>query len=143
MGTFVIREGQVLHVNADIDVLEQYARKSKVEAVRIFSYINGVVSMYVTYKDNAVGTFNGVSAGELKEWADSHPKWPAAQCYVVHANFPFIEDEIVATEAAEAEVVQPKRITRSRTVVVEEPAAAEEEPKLDTTVTVKRIRRQR
>lgn len=116
MAAFIIRNGIVQTVNADIDELVSYATKAvKVASVKIFSYVNGVASLFVNYSDRAVGHFAGQSAYELRDWANAQRGWPDAELFTVQAVYPLMaEEETLQTPPPRM------RITRTRKVAVEE-----------------------
>lgn len=115
MTAFIIRKGDVIHSNAEIDVLEKHARRRvKVTNAIVLTYLNGCCSLYLNYTDGASGVFSTESAAAyLRDWSDKHKSWPKCDVKSVHAHFPKLITPILSP-APDKE--KPLRMTRTRPV---------------------------
>lgn len=111
MSAFLIRKGDVLQTNAEIAVLEQHAkRRVRVASTIVLVYLNDSSTLYINYTDGAVGMFSGSSASDLREWADTHKKWPKCDVKSVHAHSP----KLIAKACAPVPKERPPRLVRTR-----------------------------
>ena len=119
MTALLMKGGDVVACNADIDTLAEYARKKgvKVQECSVLSYTNGYAVLNVYYSNRANGQFNGLSPGDLQTWACKQKGWPRPTLHNINIPWIIMAGEELPTEVVEAApIAEPRRLTRVRYV---------------------------